>query len=190
MTFVAVRLNALSYPVEGAEERELKRAGAKLIAVEGQKPEEIIAAAENATRSGGFVERAGRSNQRLNRCRVISRLGAGTDKIDIEEATRQGIVVANVPDFCTNEQAEHAFSLLLGLDLRRLPFMLGAMRQGQWTGAGPSGRAPARGANVGLLGFGEAPSGRRRGRGLRAAAAGLCETRRNIPPLASARRAS
>jgi D-3-phosphoglycerate dehydrogenase / 2-oxoglutarate reductase len=154
MTFVAVRLNALSYPVEGAEERELKEADARLIAVEGQKPEEIIAAAEkcdallvvSSSVPAGVI-------RRLNRCRVISRLGAGTDKIDIEEATRQGIVVANVPDFCTNEQAEHAFALLLAWT-RRLPFMLGAMRQGQWTARNHPGVHRLAGQTLGLLGFG------------------------------------
>src|SRR5262245_30955578 len=42
---------------------------------------------------------------RLQRCRVISRLGAGTDKIDRDAATRNGIVITNVPDFCYEEQA-------------------------------------------------------------------------------------
>ena len=64
--------------------------------------------------------------ERLSRCRVISRLGAGTDRIDIEAATRCGIVVANVPDFCLNEQAEHTMALLLSF-ARRLPRMMRAM---------------------------------------------------------------
>ena len=43
--FKAVRLNALTYPVEPAEREELARAGAELLPVEGQEPAEIIAAA-------------------------------------------------------------------------------------------------------------------------------------------------
>ena len=91
--------------------------------------------------------------RRLTRCRVISRLGAGTDKIDIAEATRQGIVVANVPDFCTNEQAEHTFALLLAW-ARRLPFMFDAMRRGQWTARNHPGVHRVAGQTLGLLGFG------------------------------------
>ncbi len=60
MSFVAVRLNATTYPVEEAEHRELTRADAKLVAIEGQRPEEILAAAENCDALlGHLVERAG-----------------------------------------------------------------------------------------------------------------------------------
>jgi D-3-phosphoglycerate dehydrogenase len=154
MGFVAVRLNALSYPVEDAERRELEKAGAQLIAVEGQEPEEILAAAENCDAllvvSSSVPAEVVR---RLARCRVISRLGAGTDKIAIDEATRQGIVVANVPDFCTNEQAEHAFALLLAW-ARRLPFMFAAMRRGEWTARNHQGVHRVAGQTLGLIGFG------------------------------------
>jgi D-3-phosphoglycerate dehydrogenase len=154
MSFVAVRLNAVSYPVEEAEHRELAKADAKLIAIEGQEPEEIVAAAENCDAllvvSSSVPSAVVR---RLARCRVISRLGAGTDKIDVDEATRHGIVVANVPDFCTNEQAEHTFGLLLAW-ARRLPFMFDAMRRGHWTARNHSGVHRVAGQTLGLVGFG------------------------------------
>lgn len=152
--FSAVRLNAVSYPVEDAERRVLLEAGAGLIAIEGQRADETIAAAENcdallvvSSSVPGHVIR------RLARCRVISRLGAGTDKIDVEEATRRGIVVANVPDFCTNEQAEHTLALLLAT-ARRLPFMFDAMRRGQWTARNHPDVHRVAGQTLGLLGFG------------------------------------
>jgi D-3-phosphoglycerate dehydrogenase len=154
MSFVALRLNAASYPVEGAEHGELAKADAELIPIEGQEPEEIIAAAENCDAllvvSSSVPADVVR---RLTRCRVISRLGAGTDKIAIDEATRQGIVVANVPDFCTNEQAEHAFALLLAW-ARRLPFMFEAMRRGEWTARNHPGVHRVAGQTLGLVGFG------------------------------------
>jgi D-3-phosphoglycerate dehydrogenase len=154
MSFVAVRLNATTYPVEEAEHRELARADAKLIAIEGQRPEEIIAAAENCHALLVISSSVpGNVIQRLTRCRVISRLGAGTDKIDIAEATRQGIVVANIPDFCTNEQAEHTFALLLAWT-RRMPYMLDAMRRGEWTARNHPGVHRVAGQSFGLLGFG------------------------------------
>ncbi len=49
------------------------------------------------------------------RLRAIVRAGVGTDNIDKEAATRQGIVVMNTPAGNTVSTAEHAFALLLGL---------------------------------------------------------------------------
>ena len=43
--FHAVRLNAVTYPTEPVEAQELLRAGAELLEIEGQQPEEIVAAA-------------------------------------------------------------------------------------------------------------------------------------------------
>ena len=91
----------------------------------------------------------------LKRCRVIARLGAGTDKIDVAEATRQGILVANVPDFCVEEQADHTFALLLAL-ARKLTQMRTAMQAGQWSDARAQCRSLHRlnGRTLGLIGFG------------------------------------
>src|SRR5262245_11065508 len=106
--FKAVRLNATTYPVEPGEREELAQIGCEVVAIEGQRPYEIIDAAANCDALlvvSAYVP--GTVIEHLNRCRVISRLGAGTDRIDIKAATRRGIIVANVPDFCINEQAEH-----------------------------------------------------------------------------------
>jgi D-3-phosphoglycerate dehydrogenase len=80
-------------------------------------------------------------------------LGAGTDKIDVTEATRQGIVVTNVPDFCLNEQAEHTLALLLAF-ARRLPFMTEAMRTHNWSARHHPGVHRLSGQTLGLVGFG------------------------------------
>src|SRR6478735_4878615 len=131
--FKAVRLNALTYPIEPAERDELERAGAEWLAVEGQEPDEIIAAAADCDALLVVSSRVpGRVLEHLDRCRVLSRLGAGTDRIDIATATRHGIVVANVPDFCVNEMAEHVLALLLAWS-RRLFFMTDAMQKGNWS---------------------------------------------------------
>src|SRR5689334_19475621 len=109
--FKAVRLNALTYPVEPAEPEELRRAGAEWVAVEGQRPDEILAAAADCDALLVVAARVPAAViDRLGRCRVLSRLGAGTDRVDVAAATRRGIVVANVPDFCVNEMAEHVLA--------------------------------------------------------------------------------
>lgn len=66
----------------------------------------------------------------LKRCRIISRLGTGVDKIDVAAATRAGIVVTNLPDFCTEEVADHTLALLLAA-ARQLPAYDREMRRGQ-----------------------------------------------------------
>ena len=89
----------------------------------------------------------------LHKCRVISRLGAGTDKIDVSAATERGILVTNVPDFCLDEQAEHTLALLLAF-CRRLPFMIDAMRRGNWTARSHADVHRLAGQTMGLVGFG------------------------------------
>lgn len=115
----------------------------------------------------------------LSRCRVISRLGTGTDKIDVDAATRKGILVTNVPTFCVEEQADHTMALLLAL-ARKLPQMSQAMSAGAWS----KGRSQAStnqrlaGRVLGLIGFGNsarAVARRAQGFGLQVVA-----TRRNM----------
>src|SRR5260221_1715326 len=152
--FKAVRLNALTYPVDADEREQLERIGAEFIALEGQQPDEIIAAAKDCD---ALLVVSAKIPQmvieRLSRCRVIARLGAGTDRIDIETATRHGIVVTNVPDFCLNEQAEHTLALLLAF-ARRLPVMTAAMRRGEWSARNHPGVHRIAGQTLGMIGFG------------------------------------
>jgi D-3-phosphoglycerate dehydrogenase len=49
----------------------------------------------------------------MQKCRVIARYAIGLDTIDIEAATKKGIQVANVPDYCIDEVANTAIGLLL-----------------------------------------------------------------------------
>ncbi|MEZ5666845.1 MAG: C-terminal binding protein [Alphaproteobacteria bacterium] len=51
--------------------------------------------------------------RRLKACRIIVRAGVGFDHIDLEEAGRAGIPVANTPDYGTSEVADHAIALML-----------------------------------------------------------------------------
>jgi D-3-phosphoglycerate dehydrogenase len=168
--FKAVRLNAVTYPVDPDERAQLERCGAALVAIEGQRPEEIVDAAADCDALlvvSAYVP--GAVIDRLRRSRVIARLGAGTDRIDVATATRQGIVVTNVPDFCLNEQAEHVLALLLAWG-RQLPFMTEAMRRGNWSARHDSRVHRIAGRTLGLVGFGasaQAVAARARAMGLR-----------------------
>ena len=63
--------------------------------------------------------------------RVIGRAGIGVDNIDVEAATKQGIVVMNTPGGNNVTTAEHALSLLLAL-ARNIPQANAALKAGQW----------------------------------------------------------
>jgi D-3-phosphoglycerate dehydrogenase len=90
---------------------------------------------------------------RLERCRVIGRYGTGTDNIDVEEATRRGIVVTNVPDFCLSEMADHTIGLILAVT-RRLLEMDHCTRSGDWQARVQLTTHRLAGKTLGLVGFG------------------------------------
>jgi D-3-phosphoglycerate dehydrogenase len=48
-------------------------------------------------------------------CRHICRTGIGLDNIDVAHATKRGVLVTNVPDYCIEEVAEHALALVFAL---------------------------------------------------------------------------
>jgi D-3-phosphoglycerate dehydrogenase len=63
--------------------------------------------------------------------RVVGRAGVGVDNVDIETATRRGVVVLNAPGGNTVSTAEHAFSLLLSV-ARKIPQADAMVRGGKW----------------------------------------------------------
>ncbi len=168
--FKAVRLNAVTYPIDPAERLEWAGLDVELSAIEGQRPAEILAAAADCDVLlvvSSYIPAA--VIEGLPRCRVIARLGAGTDRVDVETATRHGIVVSNVPDFCLDEQAEHTLALLLAF-ARRLPYMTAAMGRAEWSAHHHPGVHRIAGQTLGLVGFGasaQAVARRARALGLR-----------------------
>lgn len=62
---------------------------------------------------------------------VIGRYGVGVDNVDVQAASRRGIAVVNVPDYCIEEVASHAVALLLAA-WRKLPLSADLVRSGRW----------------------------------------------------------
>jgi D-3-phosphoglycerate dehydrogenase / 2-oxoglutarate reductase len=62
---------------------------------------------------------------------VIGRAGAGVDSIDVDAATKRGVIVMNTPGGNTTAVAEHTLGLLLAL-ARRLPAADVALKAGRW----------------------------------------------------------
>jgi D-3-phosphoglycerate dehydrogenase len=107
----------------------------------------------------------------LTHCRMIARLGTGTDKIDVARATQLGIVVANTPYFCVEEQADHAMAMLLSL-ARKLTVAQNAMTAGDVMRArrAVSSNLRLSMTTLGLVGFGRSAvhmARRARGFGMR-----------------------
>jgi D-3-phosphoglycerate dehydrogenase len=68
---------------------------------------------------------------RADALRVIGRAGIGVDNIDVEAATKRGVVVMNTPGGSNVTTAEHAIAMLLAL-ARSIPQAAAAVRAGEW----------------------------------------------------------
>src|ERR1700730_13143702 len=66
-----------------------------------------------------------------SKLRVVGRAGVGIDNVDVEAATRRGVIVMNAPGGNTISTAEHAFSLLL-CAARKIPQADALLRGGKW----------------------------------------------------------
>ena len=155
--FRLVRLNAALFPVSAYEASLYRQYQLSPIEVEANTPGDIIRwVADCDALFAISVALPAAVVEKLDRCRVISRLGTGTDKIAVDVATRRGILVTNVPDFCVEEQADHTLALLLSL-ARQLPQMSRAMAAGEFGKARILSRANQRlsGRTLGLVGFGQ-----------------------------------
>ena len=87
------------------------------------------------------------------KCRIVARTGIGLDNIDVEFATRKGIPVTNVPDYCIREVAEHALALILVLG-RKVAFYHQETKSGRYQiAAGPELRR-LQGQTLGIVGMG------------------------------------
>lgn len=84
--------------------------------------------------------------------KVIGRAGTGVDNIDVEAATRQGIVVVNAPASNSVAVAELTIGLILAL-ARQIPQSFGSLASGKWERSKFMG-LEARNRTLGLLGLG------------------------------------
>ena len=89
-------------------------------------------------------------------CRLVHKLGAGVNTIDVDAATRRGIAVANMPGANAPSVTEGTLLLMLAA-LRRLPVLDRATREGRGWPSDPSLGETVRdigGCTVGLVGYG------------------------------------
>jgi D-3-phosphoglycerate dehydrogenase len=90
--------------------------------------------------------------EQAGRLKVIGRAGVGVDNVDVEAATRRGIVVANAPESTVTSAAEHTIGLLVAL-ARSIPQAHASLKQGRWERSAWGG-VELEGKTLGVLGFG------------------------------------
>jgi len=87
----------------------------------------------------------------LKHCKIISRYGVGYENVDLEAATKAGIQVTNVPDYCMEDVSDHALALMFSC-LRHVPMRDRRVREGRWNLQGTSFRL--KGRVLGIIGAG------------------------------------
>ncbi|GAA4202277.1 C-terminal binding protein [Actinocatenispora rupis] len=130
-------------------------AGHRLVAADCRTEDDVIAAARDADAVlAQYATVGSRAIDAFTRCKVIARYGTGTDIVDVDAATRNGILVTNVPnDWCQNEVADHAMALLLAA-VRKVCTYHGATRTGTWRWQTGEPIHRMQGRTLGLLSFG------------------------------------
>ena len=137
------------------ERHAVETAGGQLIV--GQASDERQAADLCQDADGVLTARAPitkRVIEAMRRCRVIVRYGIGVETIDIDAATKRGILVANVPDYCVDEVSDHALTLLLMLS-RQAIRAISLAREDGWLLAKMPPLERLRGQTCGLVGCGQ-----------------------------------
>jgi D-3-phosphoglycerate dehydrogenase / 2-oxoglutarate reductase len=89
---------------------------------------------------------------RADNLKVIGRAGIGVDNVDVEAATRRGIIVANAPQSNIVAAAEHTVALMLAL-ARNIPQAHGSLTDGRWERS-KFGGVEVYEKTLGVLGFG------------------------------------
>jgi D-3-phosphoglycerate dehydrogenase len=154
--FVVVHTDIKSNDDYSIETERLATIGARFVPTPRSATEDELI--EKTHRADALCVTSARITRRvienLERCKVIVRYGVGFDVVDVEAATERGILVCTMPDFCTEEVANHALALLLACN-RRLVQLHDRMRQADW------GRdtvlrqiGPLYGETLGIVGYG------------------------------------
>lgn len=129
-----VLITDCDHPTVDVERAILETAGLTVELATCRTPDEVIAAASATGAVGLIVQYApitGDVLRALPAFRVVGRYGVGLDTIDQATAAALGIRVVNVPDYCTDEVADHALGLILALTRGIVPLDRGVQR-GTW----------------------------------------------------------
>lgn len=127
-----VVITDFQFPTIDAETQTVESAGGRLFSFQCKTEDDVIANASDANallvQWAPITERV---IEHLPNCRIIVRYGIGLDNVDVAAASKRGIIVRNIPDYCIDEVADHTFALVMSL-ARQLSTMDRQVRQGIW----------------------------------------------------------
>lgn len=149
-----VLLTDYAWPDLDIEKAILREADAELIVAE-QKDSQSLArlAADCDAIMTNWAKVTEEVVSAAAKCKIIARLGIGLDNIDVATATKRGIIVTNVPDYCVIEVAEHALASILSLS-RKVAFYHHETMSGRYNlQLGPQLRR-IEGQTLGIVGLG------------------------------------
>ncbi|WP_134701297.1 C-terminal binding protein [Ammoniphilus sp. YIM 78166] len=139
------------------EEQVLDHPDIELVPAQCRTEEEMIEACRDADAIiNQYAPISSRVIEALEKCKVITRYGVGVNTVDLEAATAKGICVANVPDYCKDEVADHALALLLGWT-RKVVIANHHVKNNRWDYKVTQPIHRMRGKVLGLIGFGMIP---------------------------------
>ena len=138
-------------------ERGLDLLRAEGWSVEQAPPKDLAAVRQALAEATAWVLRSGtkvtaESLEAAPKLKVIGRAGVGVNNIDLEAATRRGVLVLNTPGGNAVSVAEHTLALLLAL-ARKVPAASQSTRSGEWRKSDFQGYE-VKGKTLGLVGFG------------------------------------
>jgi D-3-phosphoglycerate dehydrogenase / 2-oxoglutarate reductase len=154
MSRFTVLVTDFAWPSLDIEREILSAVGAELLIADSGADEELTELAPRAhailTNWRTVPEEA---LEAASDCLVVSRFGIGVDNIPVDRATELGIIVTNVPGFCTDEVSDHAMALLLAC-ARRVVRLAASTRERAWNIEIAHGIHRLRGQTLGMVGFG------------------------------------
>lgn len=155
---VVVFTERIEGPVPGLDENLIRQNGGSIRYGRAESMADRVRLAEGATvLVAGNTPTPREVLSVLPLLKGVIRLGIGVDSVDVNAATELGIVVANVPDFCSEEVAEHALGLMFAVT-RKIVLADRKSRAGEWIIGMDATLRPMRrlgGQTLGLVGLGK-----------------------------------
>ena len=144
------------FPHLDRERAVIEQAGYRLVTAQCKTAADVIAAARSCAACGLLVQWAPITAEvfaALPDLKVVVRYGIGVDNLDYKAPAARAVACCNVPDYCIDEVADHAFALALAL-ARQLPQTHARTLAGEWKII-PPGPVPALAATTfATAGFG------------------------------------
>ncbi|MBM3945511.1 MAG: C-terminal binding protein, partial [SAR202 cluster bacterium] len=133
----------------------LTKAGLELVAAPDGNEQTLVSLAKDAVGIlTCFAKVTGKVLESAKDLKVVGRYGVGVDNIDVPTATRLGIAVTYVPDYCVDEVSDHAIAMMLAWNRRIVLFDTATKGKGWGSVKLNMPIMRLRGKKLGVVGFG------------------------------------